>query len=320
MRCIYCLVEKQPASFNRDHVIPQAFGVFDDNLVLTCVCRECNSFFGDGVELKLARDSLEGHDRVQLGIADATSFKGLGKRRTTQVEFGADSPVPGAEGYLVAPAAGTALAVTLKPRVGFAHAPDGPFDWWPLDRLPSKEELGVAKGYRRGDPLHVQTQGEAATEEFVAALAQKGFSCRFDSETPPPTGSAQVVITFTLARPEFRAIAKIAFNYFAAAAGPGVVLASAFDGVRRFVLGDEGPCVVTPPRASAREALKLHYVSVQSVGGMVIAHVSLMMRNRYYEVVLASDGFEGEISSAHFFNVDTRQVVATNPLPVSAAW
>jgi hypothetical protein len=105
--CIYCMVEKAADALNRDHVIPQAFGMFDDNFVLThAVCAECNKAFGDTVELKLARDSIEGHDRTRLGIKDATEFQSLGSRSTTYVEFGDDSPTPGARGYLIAPAEG----------------------------------------------------------------------------------------------------------------------------------------------------------------------------------------------------------------------
>lgn len=42
--CIYCMEEKGKALFNRDHVIPEAFGTFDDYLVLTSVCQACNQF------------------------------------------------------------------------------------------------------------------------------------------------------------------------------------------------------------------------------------------------------------------------------------
>jgi hypothetical protein len=144
-RCIYCMAEKPHTDFNRDHVIPEAFGLFEGNFVLTCVCTDCNTFFGQTVEMKLARDSLEGHDRVRTGLRPATEYKSIGKRSTTYVEFGDDSPVPGAHGYLVAPKDGQELGVTVKPRVGFSHSPDGPVEWFPLDRLPTKGEL-EAKG------------------------------------------------------------------------------------------------------------------------------------------------------------------------------
>ena len=304
-------------AFNRDHVIPQAFGLFEGNFVLTCVCTACNKFFGDNVELKLARDSIEGHDRVRVGLTSATEFKALGKRSTTYVEFGADSPAPGALGYLVPPPAGTELGVTLKPRVGFAREPDEELAWWPLDGLPTKDEL-VARGFRRGELLFVQTQGEASTEEFATALAAKGFAASFNSETPPPNGPAQVEIVFKLARPEFRALTKMALNYLAAVAGPDTALQPQFDLSRRFARHDEGKNPVIPPRRSAPEPTRCHYISIQARKGAVIAHVSLLMRNRYYTILLA-EGYEGQLASAHFFNLDTREVVKTLPLPVDDA-
>jgi len=313
------MAEKPDLAFNRDHVIPQAFGLFEGNFVLTCVCVECNKFFGDTVELKLARDSIEAHDRVSLGLTDATAFKALGRRSTTRVEFGADSPAPGAEGYLVPPPSeGLELGVTLKPRVGFAKASGGPFEWWPVDGLPTKDDL-VAKGFRRGELLHVQTQGEASTEEFAAALAARGFAFSFESEAPPPNGPAQVEIIFTLARPEFRALAKVALNYLTAVMGPEIVADPRFNPVRRFARYDEGINPVTPPRHMSRDPARCHYVSVQSIGDAVVAHVSLLMRNRYYVVNLASGGVERSISSAHIFNLDTREVVAVSPIPIDGA-
>ena len=125
-RCIYCTVEKDADGFNRDHVIPEAFGLFEGNFVLTCVCVTCNQFFGDTLELKLARDSLEGHDRVRVGLKDATDFRSLGKRSTTYVEFDGDSAVAGARGYLLSPKEGPELATTVMPRVGFRRVLSAP--------------------------------------------------------------------------------------------------------------------------------------------------------------------------------------------------
>src|ERR1019366_4334607 len=239
VRCIYCMVEKSAADFNRDHVIPEAFGLFEGNFVLACVCTACNQFFGDTVELKLARDSIEAHDRVRVGLKDARQFQALGKRSTTYVEFGTDSPAPGAHGYLVPPKEGPDLAVTVKPRVGFGHSADGPFDWRPIDQLPTKDEL-AALGVRKGEPLYMQTQGEAPIEEFQSALATKGIPFSVTSEVPPPAGAAHVEVVYTLARPEFRALTKIALNYLAAVAGSDVAREPWFHQARRFARYDEG--------------------------------------------------------------------------------
>lgn len=70
MKCIYCLEDKSGSFFQHtDHVIPQAFGRFQNNLTLNeVVCDECNQYFGDNIELYLGRDSLEGIARYNYGI------------------------------------------------------------------------------------------------------------------------------------------------------------------------------------------------------------------------------------------------------------
>ena len=70
MKCIYCLEDKSVSSFQHtDHVIPQAFGRFQNNLTLNeLVCDDCNQYFGDSIELSLGRDSLEGIARYNHGI------------------------------------------------------------------------------------------------------------------------------------------------------------------------------------------------------------------------------------------------------------
>ena len=80
-RCIYCLANKPESQFNREHVIPEAFGVFQQNLVLDCVCQACNDFFGRDLDLKLGRDTIEGLDRFRYGLKTPAQYKGLGRRR-----------------------------------------------------------------------------------------------------------------------------------------------------------------------------------------------------------------------------------------------
>jgi protein-arginine kinase activator protein McsA len=70
MICIYCLENKNESSFQHtEHVIPRAFGTFEQNLTLNrIVCDDCNQYFGDNIELYLGRDSLEGISRYHYGI------------------------------------------------------------------------------------------------------------------------------------------------------------------------------------------------------------------------------------------------------------
>jgi len=71
IKCIYCLKEKNSNEFRkREHVIPQMFGRFKNNLILRgLVCDNCNQYFGDNLELALGRDTIEGIImRAKLGM------------------------------------------------------------------------------------------------------------------------------------------------------------------------------------------------------------------------------------------------------------
>jgi len=129
-------------------------------------------------------------------------------------------------------------------------------------------------------------------------------------------GQAVFEIVFRLGRPQLRALAKIAFNYLAAVAGPNVALQPAFDGVRRYIRHDEGPQLVEVPLRRQRTSLRRHYSSVQTVDDRVVAHLSLFMRVMYYAVTLAPSGCAAQVSSAHFFDLDTHQVISTAPIPI----
>ena len=53
------MARSMPPPFDRDHVMPEAFGTFDENWTLDCVCKACNGHFGRTIELTLARGSTE---------------------------------------------------------------------------------------------------------------------------------------------------------------------------------------------------------------------------------------------------------------------
>jgi HNH endonuclease len=69
IQCIYCKEDKPASAYKKvEHVIPQSFGKFINNFTLRqLVCDACNQFFGDRVELALARDTLEGQSRSGFG-------------------------------------------------------------------------------------------------------------------------------------------------------------------------------------------------------------------------------------------------------------
>jgi hypothetical protein len=68
MICIYCKKEGSPPK-GVEHVIPKSFGKIGSKTpTLKCVCDDCNAFFATELDLRLARETLEGITRYKQGI------------------------------------------------------------------------------------------------------------------------------------------------------------------------------------------------------------------------------------------------------------
>jgi len=289
-RCIYCLETKSEELFNREHVIPEGFGTFEGNLVLECVCKECNDLFGRTLDLKLGRDAIEGIDRFRHGLKTPAEYKSLGKRSTSYHEV-MEGPLKGLRCFGTPNDRGDFDMTGYLPQIGLAQTDDGPFEYHLFDEVPTKEEL-TARGFV--SPVSFQVFG-ATVEEGMDQLEKKGFP-RGESggQTSPFKGRARVDFVFTISHPEFRAISKIAFNYLAARSTAGIACMPQFNEIRRYVRFG-----VLPPRPLVRifppvhvadpvtgQAVRAHYLAVERRGDKVAAQVSLFSRHRY--VVLLS--------------------------------
>jgi len=210
VRCIYCLEEKPASAFSgREHVTPQAFGRFDtNNLVLRCVCDDCNNYFGREIDQKLARDSAEALDRVNVGIKLPKDFQSLGRRSTTYVEF-QEGPLAGGKGYAVASRNDdNTLGVMAFPQVWFGKSEAGQFEKFLRDEVPTRMAL-AARGYEAGTTIHIKV---FEIEEPMAFLESKGFNTATPQIGPltQPQGLVRIENVTKLAEPEFRAATKIA--------------------------------------------------------------------------------------------------------------
>jgi hypothetical protein len=155
-RCIYCLEERPADAFNREHVVPEAFGKFEQNLVLDCVCKSCNDFFGKTLDLKLGRDTVEGLDRFRSGLKTRDEYKGLGRQSTSRVEV-MEGPLKGVLCEYRPAANGKDFDIVgFIPQLGFAQTQDGPFEYHPLAQLPTKDDL-IARGFQ--SPVYFRIYG-----------------------------------------------------------------------------------------------------------------------------------------------------------------
>jgi hypothetical protein len=81
--CIYCSLDHPiQVPFNREHIIPEAFGKFRKNLVLNKgVCWGCNKYFADNLELFFGRGSIESILRLNYKVKPAEDVSKLCKDR-----------------------------------------------------------------------------------------------------------------------------------------------------------------------------------------------------------------------------------------------
>lgn len=313
--CIYCMEPKAEAAYNREHVIPQSYGRFDTtNLVLDCVCRECNTFFGSQLDEVLACDTLEGIDRYRVGLRSPKKLRTLGKRSRlrSRIENG---PLKGAYAHHVPSLDGNSLGVSVSAQIGIKGSPDADYEWYRPEDVPGPNDPRRGK---RGSRIWIQIQGMPLAEA-LALLKRLDYRGLEDvEELPPPTGTARVETIGTIDQTECRAAAKIALNYLAAVANPAIVRMAQFDAVRRYVrddargeerIVDVGPNRFFVDRSGTAKPANGHYVAVETIGDGIIAQVSLLQRFRYV-VVLSRGGFliPFKIDRAHFFDVDTKKI------------
>jgi hypothetical protein len=313
--CIWCTHEKPESSFNVEHVIPQAFGTFEQNFTLIkTVCADCNSFFSRELEPWLARDTLEGFERYQHGHKATTDFKSMGPKSTARIQL-AEGPYAGAWAFAVP--GYEQLGARAFPQVGFALQSSGPFEWFPLRDLPTKETL-KAKGYV--GEVHLRFCECSDMDLALRLLAEKGIPAGATTKFEPPSGPLKMDHVF---RPELihrRGLAKIALNYVAHQAGKVTALESRFDPIRELVMVgkepdrpyfeiDGGP-IIHGDKVDTR--WDGHILVVETRGPYVQAIVSLYNRLRHgLRLTWMSGAPVGPFG--HYFDVPTRTIVPMAP-------
>ncbi len=318
--CIYCLLNREPSAFSAEHVIPRAFGIFEQNLTLDCVCSECNGYFGKTIELAYTRDSLEALLRLHYGVKPAREAGDLPKRRLT-ITLGGDDDWNGCHIELTEESG--QFAVDLVPQVRFARRSGG----WifvtgealadttqPLpDDIDTSHEIRLVS---RSDQPEME-------ERLVAGLTARSIPftrCGYGSQPPSIDGRAPLNLEVRFDAMIFRCVAKIAFNYMAWVAGDSFVRASAFDSARSFIRHDVRPSypLVVP---HSRPILENDSARWRQTNGHLLtlawtpdargveAQVSLFNEVTYRVTLTRNyEGLWREVVSGHHFDVETRRI------------
>lgn len=233
--CIYCKDAKHACEFHREHVLPEAFGKFKNALVLhDAVCKDCNQFFGNTLDVKLARGSLQGAVRYFRGIKPQVKFRNVDKKRV----------------HLSARALGQAA---LRP-AEFVETPEGEgLAFTPgisYKSVSSKEEQFVSlETLERGDwknsddidrqhPVILSYYDDHVLERIQKALAQLKLGVEILDTVDQTEAGRRVLVVVDAVIEDlllYRAVSKIAFNYLAYKMGRDFVLRPIFDQTRTFI-------------------------------------------------------------------------------------
>lgn len=312
--CIYCLEEKPDEGFNTEHVVPQAFGLFKDSLILqNTVCVNCNSYFGENLDRWLSRESAEGLERYRWRVRP---LRKLHQFDRSNVDITA-SDLGKYSGLILEPGSmqvGGEMAWTPAPQIGF-HCRKGGWKWFAAEDV-EKGEFLKDEEIVVEDRIKLLPASEA--DRLLGVLGGHGIkkSKEGDFNVLSDREGFDVIHRFAVTDDIRRSLAKIAFNYFAKIAGPSAALTSAFDPIRKYVLWGRQPFLRIvrsnvprvfkhPLQAEGKDPI-VHYMAIHPDrrSAVLVCQVSLMGWIAH-DVVLCftiPNGLE-DLRSGHMFNL-----------------
>ncbi len=295
--CIYraesseCMQSFDPMKGEGDHIIPAAFGEFEDDVRLRSICPSCNSHIG-----KCEQELLGCAPEALLRHLIKPTSRRLRKRGSSQVKAVAGVPGPqytmkmGEHSQLVRP------------------SPDDPRDAFPIDQLviigehDAEHYIKLFPGMRReqlqkriadtnvapGWTAHLHCDDQH-WEEFVELVTQAvpGYKVDEGPSTEAGTHRFRGPATFTMTDASFRAIAKIGFHYYLAHSQRGIYGDEpGFSGIRDFIINggtvadffkESRPRFVLPFRPPWYPKHICHVLAADESEETVVANVRLFL-------------------------------------------
>lgn len=318
-RCIYCLKDKGGTDYKRrEHVLPQAFGKFKpNNLILNkIVCDECNQFFGDNIEIFLARDTIEGMYRLQHNIRP-----GGGVKKSNRLQFKiAEGEMKGViVKHVFSKKAGESDFEPVL-QICFYDSEKKEYECFKPENLPTLGDLkknnpDMAK---RSISYFAKPEEERAV---LDALEKKGFKFKKDGEIPLPEKTRGLLTEGTVRIDPiiFRGFSKIAFNYLAYCEGRDFVLNKQFNPIREFIRDGKGDYnnffypndkpILFEEQKLKKRTCEGHLIVAEWQGSSLVGRVSLFNLTTYR--IIFCQYFTGiwhEIAYGHYFDMKSREV------------
>lgn len=322
MICIYCLEDKNRNQFTKtEHVIPQAFGLFKNSFTLNeIVCDDCNQYFGDHLEVELARDTFEGMVlRYNHKIKKSKEFKTVGKRSRILFKI-AEGEKKGQYAYQEYSKETGEIVWKPLPQIGFFNTLSSEFIYFLLDKVPDKKTL-EQKGFDLSPQSRINIFG-CDKELAKETLKKKGITLYFGGELDYSKKSSAIIeYKANIDDNIFRAIAKIGFNYLTYWEGADFVRQSSFNAIREYIrngikanyplISIENNSILADEQYK-KEIRVGHIITINWASDRIslVAQISLSNYAKYC-VCLANE-YSGEnrnIKRGHFFNIQGYEIL-----------
>ena len=323
MKCIYCLKDKSLDQYRkREHVIPQCFGKFAPNNIIlrNIVCDKCNELFGKNIELFWGRDSFEAIERLRHGIKPKDKLR---SRRRIESRI-AEGKFKGAIVYERLDEKSGKLVVEKPIQAGFYNKNTQEYEYFESGNIPVAKEL-IERGFEiKGRTVYL-IAGENEIKHLEMELINKGIRIVANSELiekNKPGNIVKIQSNMTVDRVIMRGICKIAFNYLASVAGSHFLFSDSFDGIRKFILCDEGnssdylavnqPPILHDDQIFSKFNIKVtqgHLIILTWSIDKLICRLSLFNVHTYLIILCKNySGIWMPIKSGHHFDIQNKEV------------
>ena len=322
IKCIYCQEVKSDDCYNKtEHVMPQSFGVFRDNFTLNkVVCDDCNQYFGDKLEIDLARDTFEGLQRFNFDVKKPAEYKTFGQGSRMVIRI-ADPPFKGVFAYREYSPENDRIELRPIAQVGFKRQDSLDYEYFLINNIPDRKYLEK----NNFDLKHSEAIRAFGIEENLLKqeLAKRNITFKTGGEIIPPDNSDDLLceIEGEIDKTIYRAVAKIGFNYLAKWQGEEFLNLPSFDFARKFirygetapyplVRATENPILADEPVEGQRRVGHLVTVNWAADNLSIVSQVSLFNWATYC-VSLAREftGEHKEIRKGHFFNTNSHEIL-----------
>lgn len=301
--------------------MPQSFGVFRDNFTLNkVVCDDCNQYFGDKLEIDLARDTFEGLQRFNFDVKKAAEYKTFGKGSRMVIRV-TDPPFKGVFAYREYSPENDRIELRPIAQVGFKRKDLLDYEYFLINNIPDRKYLEK----NNFDLKHSKAIRAFGIEENLLKqeLAKRNITFKTGGEIIPPDNSDGLLceIEGEIDKTIYRAVAKIGFNYLAKWQGEAFLNLSSFDFARKFIrYGEtapyplvrvtENPILADEPVEGQRRVGHLVTVNWAADNLSIVSQVSLFNWVTYC-VSLAREftAEHKEIRKGHFFNTNSHEIL-----------